>query len=68
MRKVGRRRERTLVVCRGFVRSRHETDFAAAAYGLVAPIRERELSLLSVSDGQIDQRSLAVGQSVRRRA
>ena len=68
MRKVGRRRERTLVICRGFVRSRHEADFTAAAYVLVAPIHERELSLLTPGDGQLDRRSLSVSQLVRRRA
>ena len=69
MRKVrGRGGEGSLVVRRGFVRSRHESQFAVAAYGLVVPTIERELWLPTTDDERVDQRSSAMNSSARRRA
>jgi hypothetical protein len=68
MREVGYGRDGPLVVRRGFVRSRYETEFVAAAYELVAPIRAKELSVVTASAGELDSGSRKVEMSVRRPA
>jgi hypothetical protein len=67
MRKVRLRHKKPLAIYRVFARSRHENGFAAAAYELVVPIRERE-RMLPAGDKQIDRGSLTQEQLVRRRA
>ena len=68
MRKEGRTRERPLVVRRGFVRSRHEKDFAAAAYECVVPMRKRELLPSWGGAREFDRRSVRFGTMVGGRA
>jgi hypothetical protein len=61
-------REGPLIVRRGFLRSRHEMDFAAVAYELVVPIVARRLLSVPNETAQVDRSSLMVGQTVRRPA
>ena len=69
MRKVrGRGGEGPLVVRRGFVRSRYEPQFAAAAYALVAPADRRRLSVGGVQVLQPKGGSLGVPALIRRLA
>ena len=68
MRKEGRTGVRPLVVKRGFVRSRHEMDFAAVAYEYVVPIRKRELLPSWGGAREFDRRSVRFGTMVGGRA
>jgi hypothetical protein len=69
MRQVrGRGAEGLLVVCRGFVRSRYEGQFAAAAYALVAPVHRSRLSVEGASAGQRGSESPEVTALHRRPA
>jgi hypothetical protein len=69
MRKVrGRGGEGSLVVRRGFVRSRRESQFAVAAYSLVVPTDTNRLSVNVTRIGQPESRSLRAPGFFRRPA
>ena len=68
MREGRGQREGPLIVRRGFLRSRHEMDYAAVAYELVVPMVVRPTRRASTESGQFGRKPLAVNQTARRLA
>ena len=61
-------REGPLIVRRGFLKSRHEMDFAAVAYELVVPIVARQLRSAPAKIEEFGRRPVMTGRTVGRPA
>ncbi len=64
----GDRHGEGVVIRRGFVQSRYEAEFAAAAYGIVAPAIGWGPVAGLRNAGVLEQRKLRLGPAVRRGA
>ena len=68
MSESGDRHGEEVVIRRGFVQSRYEVEFAAAAYGIVAPTIIWDPAAGLRNAGVLEQRKFRLGRAERRGA